>query len=667
MMKKILNIILFSLFLMIIAINSVYAAEVGIGVAVPASGSSSYEDDWVPTGPVQLPQLSYENPNNGKEYYCEYLYGIDEASTITVDGYDMEGNSLMEYTFAVEDTFKSGTWIGLRSAETKTADWYIAEFNCYEITYNYTCKYEYKNEYSGWDYYQDWENGTESCKTHTYRELQDGRFATKKSCNDRCGQSNEWDSKNRTCTCITSWDECTTIPKDVWIPTTHVDVTTKERKYYNQTKYFTCSATDSFDGKTYDYKEVSTETITKATGAVEPIRKQVANMAKADAQARVNNATADIKYITTNEYPTSEKVDSSSKYTGTLVARGEGIQNLLEEPYKGTYKQVFLYKPKYVCMNAKTAKVEYRDKPCDKNSGELDITTGKGKDGKDYWRYFVPLNTKTGSNFFIRVEQKAKTKLSEEQCNYIVEHYPIKSDYTYLIKKTNGAKFEGVVSKDKEDITKNNGCFEGKTRLSVQKCIEIINTNPLKNEYTNYIRPDENTFFVGDYIYGSTPSSIDKAKMEDGCIFSTAVNFNIEQNFYKEDNSKGYLSLKGYNMYFRQIDINNPFPNGIDTSTYWKGIYNPSNNSVKVDTVASKDKTIKFSDSYKTLTYKAEDVSRKKIKAQEGYDSPYTSWAGMNPDGSSKLITSGIIKRELKEYYKLGCGPANNNCEVYKQ
>ena len=246
----------------------------------------------------------------------------------------------------------------------------------------------------------------------------------------------------------------------------------------------------------------------------------------------------------------------------------------------------------------------------------------------------------------------------------MVKNYPLKNDYTYHIKKLNGGKFEGIVSKDKENITKSNGCLEGNTRLTTQECIDRINKYPLKNDYTNYIKNTDGTNFVGDYIFGSGKPSVDKEKIKGGCILSTAVNFNIEQEFYKENTSNGYLSLKGYNMYFRQININNPFPNGIDTSTYWKGIYNSSNNSVKVKSSNNVTKEEKLTDSYEAnkITYIAENLSKSKIKN----NTAYTSWEKMQTNGFSENIGDTIKRKNYKTPYLLGCGPANIDWEVCK-
>ena len=128
---------------------------------------------------------------------------------------------------------------------------------------------------------------------------------------------------------------------------------------------------------------------------------------------------------------------------------------------------------------------------------------------------------------------------------------------------------------------------------------------------------------------------------------------NLEQQFV--DN--GEKKFKGFNFYYKPIDINNPFPNGLSDTSIWKEWYD----NVKDDKKATPD----ISKSFDEVTYIAENINATKVRKYTK-DNPYTSWKNMNLDGTSNFITTeGVVTRETKnKVYKLGCGPLNNTANL---
>lgn len=143
------------------------------------------------------------------------------------------------------------------------------------------------------------------------------------------------------------------------------------------------------------------------------------------------------------------------------------------------------------------------------------------------------------------------------------------------------------------------------------------------------------------------------------CRIKTSIVFPIVQQFYGQ--TSDYKALKGYGMYFRQIDINNPFPNGLSSTSYWYGNYKDKKvNGVKLST-------------FNNITYAADLTGNSKTEQVRSFNGTYTysMWestnnvSGMNANGTSNFIRNGPTssvftkKADTKSFYKLGCGPLN--------
>ena len=276
----------------------------------------------------------------------------------------------------------------------------------------------------------------------------------------------------------------------------------------------------------------------------------------------------------------------------------------------------FDYNLKNTCINRVTGEITY-NKNCDQQQELLVTPTSNGENGPKTL-YFSPLETKGTDEFRLLLNTwQANQTLTKDQCDYIKEHNPKSWD-----------------------------------RLIVGPDDEIL-------DESNY------NSIVKEHSDGKT-----------ACRIKTGIIFPLVQKFYNEENNQSYASLKGYGMYFRQIDINNPFPSGIENSIYWKDLYR-QDGSVKVK-INNNDKLIatKLEKGFNKPTYISYITTSHAINTIKNYNNhtSYTSWGNQSSDigdvnkmywdGHSGFITNNqdIIKRmSTTKYYKLGCGPLNAN------
>lgn len=245
-----------------------------------------------------------------------------------------------------------------------------------------------------------------------------------------------------------------------------------------------------------------------------------------------------------------------------------------------------------VCMNVKTGEVTYIDdgRNCNDLEPKGDYYTIE-KDDEGYWKYFIPLNANSHDDFEFILDSKIKEE-------------------------------DGLM------------------------CQNFIDSNP--TTYQNLIVGSKGESFVGTN-YSKTKA---KEMVKDGCFFKTTIKIPVVQKFYNElDNG---INFKGFNFYYKPIDISNPFPNGLTDTSLW------------YDWNEDKDKEPDIEDSYKQVTYIANTNGNENKIRNYTKDNPYTSWKNMNVDGYSYFIKNeGIVEKIDKtsnnKFYKLGCGPWNEN------
>lgn len=345
------------------------------------------------------------------------------------------------------------------------------------------------------------------------------------------------------------------------------------------------------------------------------IQSNVYANARTQAINRVGSASGKVVYITNNSYPNSKEELATNELSGTRVPNEIQAD---EVQASGNAWANYQYFPSKVCINLKTSEVTYEEKCIpDQEKGIIEIQNETTYDkylneNITYWHYFIPLNTKTSKeNFYIQIAKNTDKKLNVNECKSYMEKY-----------------------------------------------------NTPKKMYTNYIVPATSSLTFKD-DYGKLKMNSDawkEVQKGNGCYFTTIVKIPVVQKFYNEEqNNNNQIIFKGFNFYYRAIDINNPFPNGIAADSYWY----EWGQSQK----ANQNPTPDLSESFTTKTYEAKNINVSAVR-EYNEEHPYTSWDEMNINGSSSLINSNKINNTLierignnKDYYKLGCGPANEDWE----
>lgn len=649
MMKKSIKIIILILVLSFISVNKIYAiTDVPISFDHGYSGSGGGPGS---SGPPK-PNGSYTTSGTGRDglthnYKCEYYYSTSVSTNIKVNTYDMNGKSLMSGSTIVNNVFKSGTWIGLWNAEYKKVTWSVSQssLKCYEVLYTYDCKYSYQGSTS-------YTNTSRCSKGRTYDYSECSQV-----CRNLGISFNSFSGGTCYCNCYS---------------TTSVPTTKYYSVHYTNTPKADCP-TYSYNGDRLYSTDNKTEKTTEVNNAalLSEALTAAKGVAKNAALNRIGGPIGNVTFLqetTKNgEVVTEEKaLPSHALYSPAKYTDGT---------WSGYYEQWFIFEPKLVCLNLLTGAVEYKNSgSC--NEEQIEVTGGTGSDGNKYWRYFIPMKTLTGSDFYIKLgKDNANTKLVPEECSSLIKKYPLEDDYLHYIKTSSGTSLTGIPNDDEKTISTDGGCREIKTnkQMSVSECQKVMENHQMNNDYTHYITS------LNSSVKFSTKKSEEKKNLSDisnrgGCRFAVTVTYNIKQKFYGETES--YKSLKGYGMYFRQIDINNPFPEPIKKDSYWYKLYDKDTKIV--------NKKTKLATSFDKPTYIA-SLTKRNIDIVRDYNTkyPYTKWSGdieaglkvygMNTNGSSMFINQnsnifvnksnlarGVTTTKTK-YYKLGCGPANED------
>lgn len=613
MRKPNINKILLITLCLFINLNNVYAANGLFGESgdynepkpsnpTPSPSPGTPSNPGTPTNPKPttpkepwegLPSIQPDN-NDNKKYECYYSYSVGRSTSLDINAYDMDGNSLIPNILQTDYKFTAGTWMGVNITEIKSAHWEVKDIQHYEIKRYYRC--HYKKDSTTYTQYT-------SCK---------------KSCSGHTGQGSE---------CTIGHTAFGTAIKGHYcyddIDLGGVNAYGEQEKNpvsydYKLTKN-DCSSR-YINGIRVTAADVDKIEFTKDVkvdiGNTDPgCDSKIIDIAIEEARNSVGTPSNKLEISATNQYDKPNNLEIGASKDGEL-------QETLTTPRKGDVKQKYKYAPSNVCMNTLTSEVTYNSE-CKESNETIEIKDGTtfdkelGENGEwvKYWHYFIPLDAKTGSKQALKLIKNAgnnsKPTLTKKQCIYGMENKP--EDYKFYIAPTDGGTFDG-----------------------------------------NYER-------------GKNTSDEQKVEAGNGCFIVIMLEFDIVQKFYGETSNSN--RLKGYGMYFRQIDINNPFPNGLKSSTYWNGLYNESTKKVK-----TRGTEVKLQTSFDSPTYVANLSSATNIAKvrQLNKDSPYTNWIsdyqktyGMSANGTSNFVrnnnpiftkVSPIVR---KSPYKLGCGPSN--------
>lgn len=612
-MKKINKIIL-TILCIVLYTNKIYAANGSFTDIWSDSGSGSETpSDPNPDGIDGRGSTGYqEYENNGNLYKCYYKHSITVGTSLDINAYNMNGKSLIPYNINTSETFPAGTWIGINATEKKYANWNIGNFLDFEIKKTYRCHYSYGGKYK-----------TQYCNTKSCKCLEDSTWTG--IINEQTVGCKVHDNMNDTCVLplINKTYEC----KQNYL--------TGGWSYYgdpitvNQNQNITINDCTKSNGIKADKLEIVEENIEEETSPIKECRNDAVNKIKEEAENSVGKASNKLEFNTSNKYGQSSnlQIDATNKYDKVQTKIiSEQITNNYYVSSKGKAWQDYEYVPNKVCIDLITSEIKYNNECNLYNTSIRQVENGETydeylKENISYWKYFIPLDATTNSKLSLNMientdkdsQGRLKPTLTEKQC------------------------LNGMKNKPNDD-----------------------------DNYKFYIKPLEGNF-VGDYKTGENRSEdVKRVKKDHGCLIAIVLNFNVVQKFYGQ--TSNYQSLKGYNMYFRQIDINNPFPNGIDSNSIWNGQYDESNKKVNTG-----NGSVTLSD-FKNITYKANvSITNAETIRTFNQNTPYTQWTqetnkanGMKINGKSNFIqqntgNGSIFTKTDSSFYKLGCGPANYN------
>ncbi|MBQ2872918.1 MAG: hypothetical protein IJE89_02855 [Bacilli bacterium] len=546
------------------------------------------------------------------EYSYEYTKIIETQTKISVDVYDMEGNSLIpeKRDQTTEHFFKAGTWIGINTTEIHSADWSVSNFKFYLPYKKYTCHYKKTTK----------EQRMRVTTTNTGTECDKIVANDKGTILNKIEGANGWVCQYT----ITKSSTSSTTKNIVIKPSANVDTECKNNRPNGYSKGDYKDATPK--GVDNTQREEVTDKVS------DTIKDKAKNEARektyGEAKGKVSYSNAAVTYITTNRYPLevgtdTKTIDYSAANNYTLDTYKESGRD--SGATSGKLRREYEILEKNVCMNMKTSEVFY-GRECKESEGEIKIENGtvnvrdENKEKEvNYWHYFIPLNIKSNSAPHPKGNTKEYTEEFENEIN--------RNQVFYL------------------SIVKN----ENK-EYSFDTCKDYMtNENPEYYHYEIIAKGETGDIpFTGNYY-----NDLLILEQAGSCNSYVQLYFPISQEFYKEVTKEdSTISLKGFNFYYRPIDINDPFPNGIGASSLW--------NLWSKNTEKNPD----ISKSFTTITYQTEKINADKIR-EYTKENPYTSWTNMNLDGTSSYIGSGnnfIIQRKTSgNIYKLGCGPANKN------
>ena len=259
---------------------------------------------------------------------------------------------------------------------------------------------------------------------------------------------------------------------------------------------------------------------------------------------------------------------------------------------------IHTYTPKAVCMNKITSDVRYGD-ACSTDEFQIKNDIVKDKNSKD------------------------------------IEHF----HYFVPLNVTNGW-FSLILS-------------ESGDRIENDRCKALINANP-----TNFY-----DFFVGVRANGEIFAFSDNIttainSLDYGCYIRSEIRIPVSKGLYNVTDNK----IKGYNLYVKNVDENNPFPNPVtNLDSLWLDWYKSNYSGGNYNGVNGDAPKIK--ESYLgEPSYKLENVNAKKIRKLNSNLGNYLK-SSLNENGSSDFIRNEIVFDKIansNSYYKIGCGPLNS-------
>lgn len=492
-MRKKLLILLLLTAIFLIDVDTAYAVGVQGGIINNNNSNISDQDGG------QGKKLNYDSGN--KRYLCEYKQKVNYDVKIEINAYDLNGTSLIPYSFTPSNTVKAGTWVGINANEYKSSSWQVSSFKYYEVQKKVVCEYEKPATTE-----EECHGGGKKCV-----------LTLKPTCPmgyERSGLFDDGGDHFWTNCCKKIPLICTKKP----IPAESTGTIVEHFSYHDpKAENFKCDPT--YNGGILKNKTIIDDPVETSDPAAKECKVSAEGIAAGISAGMVNNPSNILEYIDTNNYDTDDFEKNLSSVEGVKVDGGSTSSSSTDSASGGAWA-TFSYSPQKTCIDVKTAKVTYDNKCIESDSNKLIPNTTVYdkyiKEDVTYWHYFIPLNAKTDSIFYVRLKENKASLYDEKICKGFIENSP--------------------------------------------------------NDYPNIIKPKNGGVFIGDYSKGKNSS--DYKKLKSGCYVAMTVYFKVDQDFYNEKSVNSAYSLNGYKFYFRQVDINKPFNTIPNASSSWYEWYN---------------------------------------------------------------------------------------------
>jgi len=566
-----------------------------------------------------------------ESYICEYGFLAWPQKKVTINGYDINNTSLMEHSINIskENAITAGTAISLNIYESKIAWWKVDHVKVEKVTNYKVRKYNC--------YYNNRNTGQLVANTNDHKTT---FFPTTLENNN---------PKSNIMTIAQPM-----LRKEVYYSSQFMnasichqynpDPSTYEYSYYEL-------ASDYVTG-TYDTRQEVT------SGPYYDECEKTAVEAAIGTQGWQFNASYNIEMSDSNDVKGNDKVIiTKDEVNETIKCQDRNGNNINCEAGRTAFtyqpgvledyiNMTFEYKINNVCMNVKTSKVTYRSGVCQNDEVKV---PNKIYNGKEYWNYFTPLNSKSNSDIEINMKPSDGGYLEAGYCIDQMQKYPVVVD-------ARGNIVEEIL-----------GSHLATTYVNLIN--PISGGEPFKG---NYCKKSQVTGIVTCNEHSSDYQEV----MNNGCYLTSKIKIPVKQKFYNENQNGTTVKFDGFNFYYKPIDASKAtsdnqddiiFPNGaLDNGVFallhpslwaeWYSNYHSSN-------AAKKALALDLSKSYKDITYYANNINANTIREYNA-NYPYTSWDNMFTTGISSFIESkGIITRNVARdsFYKLGCGPANSD------
>lgn len=484
---------------------------------------------------------------------CTWYNSTSEWSKVYASAYDTNGNRINDILNIQEslnnqnlNNLLAGRFIGLNIYEKKGYTTTVK----YEVTSTipaYTCSY-----CAEWKCVEP--SIEDSNSNHIEPSIEDSKFHIVGPLSNKMSNNNTIQIKLQNCTCV---------------------------NYGSSTVYSSSACSGEITETNSDSRTPTSEEISWCKNLANPADKTL-------------SSSYQVSYKDSNDI---NATDSNDKYYTAATVTGTGtcehnsptytVVSSTKEMSTGeitkTGNCTFTYNREKTCINVKNGKVRYVTDDTNCNEDEYEISSNK-----NYWNYFIPLNTKSSEGFSFTMNSSGSI-VDSKICENIIEKY--QTDRGYMKR----------------------------------------------------ITPINSTFTTNEGLVSA------KAKVANGCYYQTYITIPVEQKFYNEINNG--TAFKGFNFYYKPIDINNPFPNDVGTTSLWNDWSNSGKDNPDL------------TESYSEITYEAINISVSKVR-NYNENNTYTSWENMTYRGISNFIENeGIVTRitDKNNIYVLGCGPANEN------